>query len=97
MSDYEPLDAGRFLIGPYIVQFVKNELRIAQASEPEQVIVRMEREAALELADWLALCRRFLYQTVLHDGLEAFKAQVRTEHHLPPEPEDSHVIDPWQQ
>lgn len=83
MSDYEPLNAGRFLIGPYIVQFVKSELRIAQASDPEQVIVRMEREAALELADWLGLCRKRLYQTVMHDGLEVFKAQVRNEYHLP--------------
>ncbi|MGB8345800.1 MAG: hypothetical protein WCD86_13015 [Ktedonobacteraceae bacterium] len=96
MSDYEPLDAGRFLIGAYIVQFVKSELRIALANEPEQVIVRMEREAALELTDWLAFCRRYLYQTVMRDGLETFKAQVRTEHHLPPESEDNHVIDPRQ-
>ncbi len=98
MSDYEPLDAGRFLIGAYIVQFVKSELRIAEANEPEQVIVRMEREAALELADWLALCRRYLYQTVMRDGLETFKAQVRAEYHLPPpeESDDSHVIDPRQ-
>ncbi|MGB8348499.1 MAG: hypothetical protein WCD86_26705 [Ktedonobacteraceae bacterium] len=87
MSDYEPLDAGRFLIGPYVVQFVKSELRITLAREPEQVIVRMEREAALELADWLALCRRHLYQTVMREGKEMFKAQVRAEYHLP-EPEE---------
>ena len=85
MSEYEPLDAGRFLIGPYIVQFVKSELRIAEAREPEQVIVRMEREAALELADWLALCRRYLYQTVMREGVETFKTQVRAEYHLPEE------------
>jgi len=85
MSEYEPLDAGRFLIGPYIVQFVKSELRIAEAREPEQVIVRMEREAALELTDWLALCRRYLYQIVMREGVETFKTQVRAEYHLPEE------------
>ena len=67
------------------MQFVKSELRIAEAREPEQVIVRMEREAALELADWLALCRRYLYQTVMREGVETFKTQVRAEYHLPEE------------
>jgi len=85
MSEYEPLDAGRFLIGPYIVQFVKSELRITEASEPERVIVRMKREAALELTDWLALCRRYLYQKVMREGVETFKTQVRAEYHLPEE------------
>jgi len=34
MSDYEPLDAGRFLIGAYLMQFVESELHIALASAP---------------------------------------------------------------
>ncbi len=45
----------------------------------------MEREEALELADWLALCRGYLYQKVMREGVETFKTQVRAEYHLPEE------------
>ncbi|HVB60657.1 MAG TPA: hypothetical protein VNE61_05625 [Ktedonobacteraceae bacterium] len=79
MSSHPPPNAGRFPIGPYVVQFVEQELCFAQASEPD---------AALDLTDWLALSRQRLFATVMHDGLETFKARVRTEYHLP-EPEES--------
>jgi len=85
MSDLLPLNAGRFPIGAYVVQFVEQELCIVQASEPEQVILLLEPEAALDLTDWLALSRQRLYETVMHDSLETFKAQVRTQYHLPEE------------
>ncbi|MGB8345560.1 MAG: hypothetical protein WCD86_11805 [Ktedonobacteraceae bacterium] len=80
-------------IGPYVVQFVEHELQIALASAPGQALVCMEAEAALELADWLALCRGRLFQTAMRDGLELFKAQVRAEYHLPePEEPEARVI-----
>jgi len=80
-------------IGPYVVQFVGSDLLIGQASAPEQALVCLDGEAALELADWLGLSRSRLYQTVMHDGLEAFKAQVRAEFHLPePEEPEARVI-----
>ena len=81
MSSPLPLNAGRFPIGPYIVQFVEEELCIAQADEPELVILRLDLEAALDLTDWLGLARQRLYATMMHDGLERFKA--RAEYHLP--------------
>ncbi|HVB61220.1 MAG TPA: hypothetical protein VNE61_08530 [Ktedonobacteraceae bacterium] len=68
-------------IGPYVVRFVAKALQIALASAPEQALVNMEMEAALELADWLALCRGRLYQTVMRDGLEMVKAQIRAGYH----------------
>lgn len=77
-------------IGSYVVRFVGNELHIALATEPEQALVRLEGETALELIDWLGLSRPQLFLTVMRDGLETFKAQVRAEFHLPepaePEP-----------
>ena len=82
MSSPLPLNAGRFPIGPYIVQFVEEELCIAQADEPEQVILRLDLEAALDLTDWLGLARQRLYAAVMHDSLERFKAQARAEYHL---------------
>ncbi|MGB8346274.1 MAG: hypothetical protein WCD86_15430 [Ktedonobacteraceae bacterium] len=81
MSSHPPLNAGRFPIGPYVVQFVEQELCFAQASEPEQVILRLDLDAAPDLTDWLALSRQRLFATVMHDGLERFKAQVRAEYH----------------
>ena len=83
MSSPLPLNAGRFPIGPYIVQFVEQELHIAQADNPEQVILRLDLEAALDLADWLGLARQRLYAAVMHDSLERFKAQARAAYHLP--------------
>jgi len=80
-------------VGPYVVQFVGSELLIAQASAPEQMIMRLEEEAALQLAEWLGLSRLRLYQTVMRDGLEAVKAQIRAEFHLPePEGPEERVI-----
>jgi hypothetical protein len=78
------------------MQIVEQELSIAQASVPEQVIVRLDAEATLGLADWLALCRGRLFQAVMRDGLEAFKAQVRAEYHLPKleEPEERVIYVP---
>ncbi|MGB8345294.1 MAG: hypothetical protein WCD86_10450 [Ktedonobacteraceae bacterium] len=73
MSSHLPLNAGRFPIGPYVVQFVEQELHIAQADEMEQVILRLDLEAALDLTDWLALSRQRLFATVMSDGLEMFK------------------------
>ncbi|HVB75422.1 MAG TPA: hypothetical protein VNE38_17885 [Ktedonobacteraceae bacterium] len=93
MSGYFPLNTGQVRIGPYVVRFVGSDLLIAQASEPEQALVRLEEEAALELAEWLGLSRLRLYATVMRDGLEAFKAQVRAEYHLPePEEPEAQVI-----
>lgn len=74
-------------IGPYVVQFVGSELHIAPASEPGQALVCLDGETALELIDWLGLSRPQLFMTVMRDGLEAFKAQIRAEFHLP-EPEE---------
>ncbi|MGB8343466.1 MAG: hypothetical protein WCD86_01215 [Ktedonobacteraceae bacterium] len=93
MNSYLPLNTGQMWIGPYVVQFVGSDLLIAPASEPEQVIVRLEEIAALELAEWLGLSHLRLYATVMRDGLEAFKAQVRAEYHLPePEEPEERVI-----
>lgn len=74
-------------IGPYVVQFVGSDLLIAQANEPEQALVRLDGDVALELIDWLGLSRPQLFLTVMREGLETFKAQVRKEYHLP-EPEE---------
>jgi len=80
-------------IGPYVVQFVAKELQIVLANAPEQALVCLEMEAALELADWLALCRGRVYQTVMRDGLEMVKAQIRAEYHLPePEEPEARVV-----
>ena len=92
MSDLLPLNAGRMPIGPYFMQFVEHELHIVLASAPEQVIVCLDLDAALDMADWLGLARPRLYAIVMRDGLEAFKAWARTEYHLL-KPGDSHVID----
>ena len=94
MSELLPLNAGRMPIGPYLMQFVESELHIALAGAPEQVIVCLDLDAALDLADWLGLARQRLYAIVMRDGLETFKARERAEYHLPPppEPEDSHMI-----
>lgn len=83
MSDPLPLNAGRMPIGPYVMQFVEHELHIVLASAPEQVIVRLDLDAALDMADWLGLARQRLYAIVMHDRLEAFKVRVRAEYHLP--------------
>lgn len=69
-------------IGLYVVRFVGSELHIASASEPGQALVRLEDETALELIDWLGLSRPQLFLTVMRDGLETFKAQVRAQFHL---------------
>ena len=82
MSDYEPLDAGRFLIGPYIVQFVKSELRIALASDPEHPILTLETEDALDLTEWLAIHRKRLYEATMRGKVDALKAQVCAEYGL---------------
>ena len=80
-------------IGPYVALFVGSELHIAPASEPERALVRLEGETALELIDWLGLSRPQLFMTVMRDGLEAFKAQIRAEFHLPePEEPEERVI-----
>ena len=93
MSNHFPLNIRQIRIGSYVVQFVGSDLFIALESEPEQVMVRLEETAALELAEWLGLSRLRLYQTVMRDGLEAFKAQVRAEYHLPePEEREERVI-----
>jgi len=95
MSNHFPLNTGQMWIGSYVVQFVGSDLLIAPASEPERALVRLEETAALELADWLALCRGRLFQTAMRDGLELFKAQVRAEYHLPKpeEPEERAIYD----
>ena len=80
-------DSERRQIGPYIVQFLGSNLLIVQEGTPEPIRVHFEGEAALELVDWLGLRRSQLYQTVMADGLEAVKAQIRAEYHLP-EPEE---------
>lgn len=87
MSKPFPVNTGQVRIGLYVMQFVGNELFIGLMSEPEQALVRLPEEDALQLAEWLGLSRLRLFQTVMRDGLEAFKAQVRAEHHLP-EPEE---------
>jgi hypothetical protein len=87
MSKQLPLNTGQIHIGSYVIQFVGNDLFIAQASEPEQALVRLEETAALQLAEWLGSAHSRLFQAVMHNGLEAFKAQVREEYHLP-EPEE---------
>src|SRR5579863_4168068 len=93
MSNHFPLNTGQVRIGSYVVQFVGSDLLIAPASAPEQVIVRLEETAALELAEWLGLSRLRLYATVMRDGLEALKARVRAEYHLPePEEPEARVI-----
>lgn len=93
MSQQLPLNTGQLRIGAYLMQFVGNELFIASASEPEQALVRLEEEDALQLAEWLCVTRQRLYQAVMRDGLEAFKAQARAEYHLPePEEPEERVI-----
>jgi hypothetical protein len=93
MTNHLPLNTGQMRIGSYLMQFVGNELFIALASEPDQALVRLEEEAALELAEWLGLSRLRLFHTVMRDGLEAFKAQVRADYHLPePEEPEERVI-----
>ena len=83
----------RMQIGPYIVQLVAKELQIAQVDEPEQALVRLDLAAVLDLAQWLTLSRQCLYTTVMRDGLEAFKAQIRAEYHLPePDEPEARVI-----
>ncbi|HVB61868.1 MAG TPA: hypothetical protein VNE61_11790 [Ktedonobacteraceae bacterium] len=93
MNSYLPLNTGQTRIGPYVAQFVGSDLLIAQASAPEQPLVRLEETAALELTEWLGLSRPRLFAMVMRDGLEGFKAQVRAEYHLPePEEPEEHVI-----
>lgn len=93
MSQQLPLNTGQVRIGSYLMQFVGNELFIASASEPEEALVRLEETAALQLAEWLGISRLRLYQAVMRDGLEAFKAQVRAEYHLPePDEPEERVI-----
>ena len=93
MSRPLPLNTGQVQIGSYVVQFVGNDLLIARATEPDMALVRLDEGAALQLAEWLGLSRLRLYQTVMRDGLEAFKAQVRAEYHLPePEEPEERVI-----
>jgi hypothetical protein len=87
MSESLPLNAGQVSIGAYVMQFVGNELLIALANEPQQVIVRLQEEDALHLAEWLGFARPRLFQAVMRHGLEAFKAQVRAEFHSP-EPDE---------
>lgn len=87
MSKKFPLNTIQLHIDPYVMQFVGSDLLIAQATEPEQTLVRLNEEAALQLAEWLGLVRPRLFQTVMRDGLETFKTQIRAEYHLP-EPEE---------
>lgn len=87
MSSHLPLNTGQVRIGSYVAQFVGDDLLIAQASEPEQALVRLDEEAALQLAEWLGLARPRLFQAVMHNGPETVKAQIRAEYHLP-EPEE---------
>jgi len=93
MSNHFPLNTGPMRIGSYVMQFVGNDLFIALESEPEQALVRLEEKAALELAEWLGLSRQRLFAMVMRDGLEAVKAQIRAEYHLPePEEPEERVI-----
>jgi hypothetical protein len=93
MSKHVPVNTGQVQIGAYVMQFVGNELFIAQASEPEQALVRLQEEDALQLAEWLGISRPRLLQAVMRDGLETFKAQIRAEYHLPePEEPEERVI-----
>ena len=93
MSKQVPVNTGQVRVGAYVMQFVGNELFIALASAPEQALVRLAEEDALQLAEWLGVTRQRLYQTVMRAGLEAFKAQVRAEYHLPePEEPEERVI-----
>lgn len=93
MTNPVALNTGQMRIGSYVMQFVGNELVIALANEPEQALIRLQEEDALQLAEWLGLSRLRLYQTVMRDGLEAFKAQIRAEYHLPePEEPEERVI-----
>jgi hypothetical protein len=87
MNERPPLNAGQARIGAYVMQFAGNELLIALANEPEQVIVRLQEEDALHLAEWFGFICPQLFQTVMHNGLEALREQVRVEFHSP-EPEE---------
>lgn len=87
MSEQPPSNAGQAYIGAYVMQFVDNELLIARANEPEQVIVRLEEEDALCMAEWFGFARPRLFQAVMRNGLEALREQVRVEFHSP-EPEE---------
>lgn len=94
MADYLLLNTGRILIGEaYFVEIVYSELRLSLASNPEQVIVRLDAGTALDLADWLGIQRRNLYAAIMRTNVEAFKARVRAEHNLP-EPEKKVIYVP---
>lgn len=90
MSKHVPVNTGQVRIGAYMMQFVGNDLFIASANEPEQTLLRLQEKDALQLAEWLGISRPRLFQAVMRDGLETFKAQVRADYHLsePEEPEE---------